>query len=166
MTTFNHQGIRVRRTDGRLLTDSHVSAYSRRLAVTNSVLAPVPDVPGLYVRLATREAARLTDRQREQIYTKARAWYEERYAPDDPALDTPEPLKEPDTAEGEPEQPAPEDVSDDPIWRTPEEFAADMALDNLTLDELRDMARHLDIPGRSAMNKAQLVAAIDAAKGE
>ncbi|GAB4434161.1 MAG: hypothetical protein Kow00120_00350 [Anaerolineae bacterium] len=75
MTQFNNNGFVIKRADGRLLADSHVSAFSHRVAVTHSVLEPVPGAPGLFVRLGRREVAALSGDDRAQMYDAARAWY-------------------------------------------------------------------------------------------
>ena len=38
--------------------------------------------------------------------------------------------------------------------------------EGLTVDELRDAARERDIPGRSSMTKAELIAALEASNGD
>lgn len=75
MTQFNNNGYVIKQADGTLLADSHVSAYSHRRAVTHAQLEAVIGAPGLYVRIATREIAQVTPRQRADVHSQARAWY-------------------------------------------------------------------------------------------
>ncbi len=175
MTQFNNMGYYVvRRADGRVLADSHVSAYSRRRAVTHVRLEPVDGVPGLYVRIATRELAQVTDRERTEVHDRARAWYVEAFgAPAGVTFVTPEPVVQDDrpdedtpagvtnvTAQVGDEDDLPAGVTNG----TPETGAADHApprsIDDVTLEELREIAQELDLPGRSRMDKAALFAAV------
>lgn len=154
MTQFNSKGFVVRQSDGRLVADSHVSAYSRRRAVTHVQLEPVEDCPGLFVRIATREIAQVTDKQRADVHEQARAWYL--------------------TIDGVPDEPAP---TPGVSFETPEPNAdalqdthdgddsTALTIDDVTLDELLDIARDLGIPGRSKMDKAALFEAVRQASG-
>lgn len=144
MTQFNNLGFVVIGSGGRVLVDSHVSAYSRRRAVTHVRLEPVPDVLGLFVRIATRELSDVSERQRAEVHEAAQAWYAAEYGVSD---NTP------------PDADAPgEGVTNG----TPE---GAITIDDVTLDELRDRASSLALPGRSTMNKEALFAALYGADG-
>ncbi len=149
MTTFNNQGFVLKREDGRLIADSHVSAHSKRVARTNSVLEPVPDVPELYVRLGKLEATKLSDGERAALHARAREWYVAQFGEPE-AVEPAEAAVTNVTAEAgdEGEPSTPDDAE-------PEEWS---------LNDLRSRASELDIPGRSKMGREELIAAIQDAE--
>lgn len=145
MTTFNHRGYVLKRPDGRLLADSSVSAHSRRRAVTHSVLVPVPDAPGLYVRLTQPEAAQLGEAARARLFDAARDWA-------GVSNETPE------MHDCVPE------ADDDSELLAVNHDTPPASLDAVTLEDLQARARTLAIPGRSKMDKAALFEAVMAAE--
>lgn len=123
MTQFNQDGfVVIDGLTGRVLHESIRSAKTRRFVGDVSVLEPVPEIEGLFVRLGRAEAQKIRDAQRQQLYLKALDWYDQLAA-----------------------------IQEDP---------GVIPLDEWSLDALKRWASDLDLPGRSKMNKDELIAAL------
>lgn len=152
MTQFNRDGFVLMAPGGHLTWDSMVSAYSGKRVSPGGVLVPVPDADGLFVRLLPREARQLTRAEREAVFARARAWAGGLEGPHLEMFPDGAPLDATDLAETPPDDAEIEaDTSADEM---PQDLAA------LTLEQLRALAREVDLPGRSTMSKDELVAAL------
>jgi hypothetical protein len=136
---FNRDGMVIILPGGRMLHDSMVSAQSGRMVAPGGVLEKVPGVDGLHLRLAQREARQMSKGALEALYEQARAWY----------------------------QAHTDGVSTGNVTSTPPGISDDdgddtQTLDDLTLADLRKLAAAADIPGRSNMNRQDLIDALRA----
>ena len=88
MQQINRQGI-VIYEDGDMVENSFFSALALERIVRHSVLIPVPEVDGLFYRLALGEDKTLSDEQRESIHERATAWKQSRELAE-PVAETPD----------------------------------------------------------------------------
>jgi len=144
---FNNNGFVLMQPDGELVWDSAVSAHSRKPVAPGGVLEAVPDAPGLFVRLLPREARQLPDADRVAAHERARAWRAG--------------LTE--AAGGSAiRQPFPDD-GDLPAGHIRVDRGEGLEVIDLaaqTVEHLQALAKVIDLPGRSKLNRDDLIAAL------
>lgn len=74
---FNRHGIVVMGEAGRVQHDSQYSALSHKSVGAGGVLLPVPDTDGLHLRLLPKEAEGLNKRDKQSLFARARAVFQD-----------------------------------------------------------------------------------------